>query len=71
MRTDVSEEVERIFQEHVERFLAWAAKHWTVNPKDRKDEVFGQLSDDYVEGYNAGIASVADAFKCWTEDGEP
>lgn len=71
MRSDVSEDVERIFRDHFWRFLEWVSSKWTVQAKDRHDEVFGQHSDDYVEGYNAGIESVSSAFQCWIEDGEP
>jgi len=64
---DVVAEVGEVFDRHVRRFLAWAAEEWIVKPEHRRDEVFGAMSDDRVEGYNAGVESLSDAYAVWRE----
>lgn len=68
MSVDLGVEVERLFQQTVKEFLEWAGQEWIVTDRDRSDEVFGQMSDESIKSYNAGIASMRDAFAVWTEE---
>ena len=67
-RLDLSGDVERLFAEKMRDFLSWTAANWAVTEKDRQDEAFRDMSDDYFQGYNAGIHSMGDAFAMWIEE---
>lgn len=67
MALDLQPEFEEIVQRQLERFGRWCADEWSVSEKDRLDEFFRERSDDYVEGYNASLASLPDALSSWLE----
>lgn len=60
--------IEEVFNSHVDRFLRWCATEWRMDDVARNDPVFKGQSEDWFEGYNAALASLPDALKCWLEE---
>lgn len=68
MGLDLSDEFNDLVKRQIERFMGWLATEWVVSPKDRNDDVFGEYSDDYIDGYNAALKGIDQALACWLEE---
>lgn len=68
MALDIEREIRELFADKMREFIKFCGEHWTMSEKDFAQFQSGR-SEDYRQGYNAGMTDgVAAALSYWLEE---
>lgn len=64
----IATEVEELIGAKMNDFFCWCDNNWGM--KDSADVEMAK-GPEWAEGWDAAIASISDAYECWSEEGQP